>query len=104
VVTNTSKLKQRRLSIVNGVVCDGTHLDYLYNILCTAIINRVHTVTKDKTLKITSLNVSSCIFMFVNAKIPQDGIAWTGQRKDVLTVPAKKLTGYTFDTKTINAI
>ncbi len=94
VATNTNKSK-RSLAMVNGILCDGKHVDYITNLLVSDIITRTRSVLKDKSIKITPANVTHNIFVMINAKIPHDGIAWVGQRKDVLNIPPSKLAMYT---------
>jgi len=102
-ITDTSAYDLPYISNVNGIVVrDGKHLKHLMNSVTSAIKTKIAKQVKDKDLKFKSALVSSNIFIFVNSMIPSPG--WSGQRKDVLDVPASAVNKYTFNAATTNAI
>ncbi len=103
VLTNTTR-KQRMTSQVNGVVCKGGHVDYIRSQLIDGVIQHMGKICKDKNLKLSSDSVSNNMYLFLNTKIPFDGIAWSGQRKDVLDINHDKLAGYVIAPKIIKEI
>jgi DNA topoisomerase II len=96
VLTESTQFECAHLSNVNGVmVKDGKHYRHLLNLLVKSVKEKIAKTTQDKNLKFSPNYITGNIFIFINAKVPKP--SWTGQRKDILDVPPKRLSGYTFE-------
>lgn len=90
-------------SIVNGIVVkDGKHFNHLAKQLTEGIRARIAKLFSDKAIKFNASYVTNSIVLIANTKIP--GANWTGQRKDVLDIHVKKLSGYVLDKKFIESV
>lgn len=89
--------EMHQLSNVNGIVVrEGKHIKYLQNCILAAVRARV-TKLLGPEVKFSPSYVLGNIFILANTKIPDP--CWTGQRKDVLEIDARKLTQYAPDSK-----
>lgn len=84
---------RKYISNVNGIVVrDGKHIDKVLDGIVKHISADISTALKDANSKFSPSHVTNGVFLFVNCAIPNP--SWTGQRKDVLDVDMKALSGY----------
>ena len=101
VITNTSALSQKHVSVVNGIiVTEGKHLEKIADLITDGVKEKITKMLG--SIKFTKSHVTDNMFLMINTKIPLP--AWTGQRKEVLSTDKRAFSGYTLDTKFINAV
>lgn len=89
---------------VNGVcVRDGTHIKYLYDQIYEKLKTKIRGAIKDK-IKITKALLYSHLILFINSKIPNSALAWSGQRKDECSIKMENIKPYTFVESFLNKI
>ncbi len=96
VVTGASSYDPPAMGTVNGIIVRyGNHYKHIMNELVAGVTITMAKAFKDKNLKFSRSQVENNVLLMLNTKIPKP--AWTGQRKDMLTVDIRKLAGYTID-------
>jgi DNA gyrase/topoisomerase IV subunit B len=82
-------------------VQDGPHFSKIVKQISTSVKTQL-TKKLNNDIKLPANFVKNNIFIIMNTQMIKPG--WTGQRKDVLSVPPKKLEDLILPDKTINAI
>lgn len=101
VVIGASKQSMSEISNINGVmVRSGQHTKFIKKLIVDAAANHMKKTLSDKSVTYDKKFVTGNVFIFVNCAIPE--ISWTGQRKDVMNIPAAKLEEYTLPAPFIN--
>lgn len=89
---------------VNGVcVRNGTHVKYLYDQIYDKLKTKIRGAIKDK-IKMTKALLYSHLVLFVNSKIPNSALAWSGQRKDECSMEMTAIKHYKFAESFLNKI
>lgn len=95
--------KQHHISNINGiVVSDGPHFAKIIKQISEALKDKVTKELNNSTIKLPPNFVKNNVFLMINTQMIKPG--WTGQRKDVLSVPAIKISDLVIPTKQINQI
>lgn len=89
---------KKYISNINGIIVrDGKHIEKISDQIVESISEQISATMKDVKAKFSSAHVTNGMFLIINAAIPNP--SWTGQRKDVLDVNMKELSGYVLPPK-----
>ncbi len=86
------------IGVVNGVVVrDGKHYKHISTQIIEGVRDKISKAIQDKHLVFSSSQITNNVFILLNTKLRRP--SWTGQRKDVLDIDIRKLSGYKLDSK-----
>ena len=103
IFTDGSKYGASHLSVVNGIVVkDGSHVKHMMGQILAATKIAVAKILNNKETPVPMSYIASELFLIINAQIPQP--RWTGQRKDILSVPLKTISEHIIPKAKMNAI
>lgn len=97
-ITSLDIPDKKYISNINGIVVrHGKHITRITDQIIDYISAEITASLKNTKAKFASSLVTDNIFVFINCALPNP--AWTGQRKDVLDVNMKALSGYILPVK-----